>query len=192
MVVCGSTRARLTNARSWWERVAKRAFLLFRFRSLGRFLIQLSNSFKLLRVAARLVQEHASVVVYVDPEIRLSITVGKVACFVECFAVFPERSAWRCEGVDWIQSYNAILPLRCLSLHLFTSGGAFSSYRNVASKASNKNLSQSFLSERLWDPTNPSYAVDWRNGNLYAVMCCEAESGVDGTEDKPSHSKGGV
>src|SRR5437879_13353680 len=32
MVVCGSTRARLTNARSWWERVAKRALLLFRFR----------------------------------------------------------------------------------------------------------------------------------------------------------------
>ena len=140
------------------ERLVKRAFLLFRFRPLGRFLIQLSNSFKLLRMAARLVQEHASVVVYVDPEIQLSIAVGKVACFVECFAVFPERSAWRCEGVDWIQSYNAILPLRCLSLHLFTSGGAFSNYRNIAGKASNKNLPQSFLSERLWDPTNPSYA----------------------------------
>jgi hypothetical protein len=27
-----------------------------------------------------------------------------------------------------------------LSLHIFTSGGAFSNYRNVASKASNKDL----------------------------------------------------
>src|SRR4029077_6169618 len=89
-----------------------------------------------------LVQEHSSVVVYVDPDIQLSIAVSKVACFVECFAVFPERSAWRCEGVDWIQSYNAILPLRCLSLHLFPSGGAFSNYRNVASKASNKETLQ--------------------------------------------------
>ena len=92
-----------------------------------------------------LVQKRASIVVYVDPEIQLSIAVSKVACFVECFAVFPERSAWRCEGVDWIQSYNAILPLRCLSLHLFTSGGAFSNYRNVASKASIKNRPLSFL-----------------------------------------------
>src|SRR6266851_7033327 len=113
MVVCTRAQARLSNTRWSWERVVKRAYLGFGFRPLGRFLIQLSNSFKLLRVAARLVQEHASVVVYVDPEIQLSIAVGKVACFVECFAVFPERSAWRCEGVDWIQSYNAILPLRC-------------------------------------------------------------------------------
>ena len=77
-VVCASTRARLTNARWWWERLVKRAFLLFRFRPLGRFLIQLSNSFKLLRVAARLVQEHASVIVYVDPEIQSSIVVSQI------------------------------------------------------------------------------------------------------------------
>jgi len=77
-VVCASTRARLSNARWWWERLVKRAFLLFRFRPLGRFLIQLSNSFKLLRVAARLVQEHASVIVYVDPEIQSSIVVSQI------------------------------------------------------------------------------------------------------------------
>ena len=78
MVVYGSTRARLTNARWWWERAVKRAFLLFRFRLVGRFLIQLSNSFKLLRVAARLVQKHASVIVYVDPEIQSSIAVSQI------------------------------------------------------------------------------------------------------------------
>jgi hypothetical protein len=77
-VVCASTRARLTNPRWWWERLVKRAFLLFRFRPVGRFLIQLSNSFKLLRVAARLVQEHASVIVYVDPEIQSSIVVSQI------------------------------------------------------------------------------------------------------------------
>jgi hypothetical protein len=60
------------------ERLMKRAFLLFRFRPLWRFLIQLSNSFKLLRVAARLVQEHASVIVYVDPEIQSSIVVSEI------------------------------------------------------------------------------------------------------------------
>src|SRR5260370_13159252 len=97
----------------------------------GRFSVFSSCS-----VVTCLVQKRASVVVYVDPEIQLSIAVGKVACFVECFAVFPERSAWRCEGVDWIQSYNAILPLRCLSLHLFTSGGPSSNYRNVVITAS--------------------------------------------------------
>ena len=79
-VVCGRLReyAGETNARWWWERAVKRAFLLFRFRPLGRFLIQLSNSFKLLRVAASLVQEHASVIVYVDPEIQSSIVVGQI------------------------------------------------------------------------------------------------------------------
>ena len=56
----------------------ERAFLLFRFRPLGRFLIQLSNSFKLLRVAASLVQEHASVIVYVDPEIQSSIVLSQI------------------------------------------------------------------------------------------------------------------
>ena len=60
------------------ERLVKRAFLLFRFRLVGRFLIQLSNSFKLLRVAARLVQEHASVIVYVDPEIQSSMVVSQI------------------------------------------------------------------------------------------------------------------
>ena len=78
MVVCASTRAGLTNARSWWEQVAKRAFLLFRFRLVGRFLIQLSNSFKLFRVGARLVQKHSSVIVYVDPEIQSSIAVSQI------------------------------------------------------------------------------------------------------------------
>ena len=109
----------------------------------GRFSVHSSCS-----MVTCFVQKRAGVVVYVDPEKQLSIAVSKVACFVDCFAVFAERSAWRCEGVDSIQSYNAILPLRCLSLHLFTSGGAFSNYRNVASKASNKNLTLSFLSER--------------------------------------------
>src|SRR5882724_3803960 len=89
--VCASTRTGLTNARWWWERVLNRAFLLFRFRPLGRSLIQLSNSFKLLRVAARLVQKHASVIVYVDPEIQSSIVVSQISCFVERFAIFPER-----------------------------------------------------------------------------------------------------
>jgi hypothetical protein len=42
------------------------------------FLIQLSNSFKLLRVAARLVQEHASIIVYVNPEIQSSIVVSQI------------------------------------------------------------------------------------------------------------------
>jgi hypothetical protein len=78
VVVCASTRARLTDARSWWERPVKQTFLLFRFRALGRFLIQLSNSFELLRVAASLVQEHASVIVYVDSEIQGSIVVGQI------------------------------------------------------------------------------------------------------------------
>lgn len=70
--------AKLTNARWWWERVVKRAFLLFGFRRVGRFLIQLSNSFELLWVAARLVQKHASVIVYVDPEIQSSIVVSQI------------------------------------------------------------------------------------------------------------------
>ena len=117
MVVCASTRARLINTRWSWERVVKRAFLLFRLRPLGRFLIQLSNSFKLLRVAARLVQKLAGVIVYVDPEIQLSIAVSQISCFVEGVAVFPERPTWPRESIDWVQSYDAILTVRGSCLH---------------------------------------------------------------------------
>ena len=78
MVVCASTQVRLSNTRWSWERVVKRAYLRFRFRRLGSFFMQLSNSFKLLRVAARLVQEHASVIIYVNPEIQSSIVVSQI------------------------------------------------------------------------------------------------------------------
>ena len=62
--------------KEWLSR--RRAFLGFRFRPPGRFLSQLSNSFKLLRVAARLVQKHSSVVVYIDPEKQSSIVVSQI------------------------------------------------------------------------------------------------------------------
>ena len=77
-------------------------------------------------MGTRLVQKRAGVIVYVDPEVRLSVAVSHVSRFFERFAVFPERSARRSECVDWIQSYNAILTLRCLFLHLFTEDGALS------------------------------------------------------------------
>ena len=68
-------------------------------------------------VAACLVQKLSPVVVYVDPEVRFSIAVSELSCFLERFAVLPQWSARPCECVNWIQSYYPILTLRCLYLH---------------------------------------------------------------------------
>ena len=94
-----------------------------------------------LGVAACLVQKFTGVVVYVDPRVRLCIAFRQVAGFVERFTLFPERSAWPCERIDWIQSYNAILTLRCLLVPaLFTSGWSLLYYLNVDTKASIESL----------------------------------------------------
>ena len=106
-------------------REAEVTFLGFRSSSRRRFLIWLFNPSK-LGVAACLVQKFTGVVVYVDPRVRLCIAFCQVSCFVEGFAVFPERSAWPCESIDGIQSYHAILTLRCLYLHYSAQPGSFS------------------------------------------------------------------
>ena len=71
----------------------------------------------MLSVRARLVQKRPGVIVYVDPQVRLSVAVRQISCFVERFTVFQERAARPCEGVDWILSYYSILTLRCAYLH---------------------------------------------------------------------------
>ena len=114
------------------------AFLALRFIFTGNVLIQLLNPLKLLRVTASLVQKLAGVVVYIDPGVRLFIAVCQVSCLVEGFAVFPERSAWPCESVDWIQSYYPILTFRGLCLHGSPQTGDSFTYPNASTKASIK------------------------------------------------------
>ena len=91
-------------------------------------------------VAARLVQKLSPVVVYVDPEVRSSIAVSEISCFLERFAVLPQWSARPCECVNWIQSYYPILTLRCLYLHHPPQAEALFDYPNVETKASIKVL----------------------------------------------------
>ena len=64
--------------------------------------------------------------------------VCQVSCLVEGFAVFPERSAWPCESVDWIQSYYPILTFRGLCLHGSPQTGDSFTYPNASIKASIK------------------------------------------------------
>ena len=91
-------------------------------------------------VAACLVQKLSPVVVYVDPEVRFSIAVSELSCFLERFAVLPQWSARPCECVNWIQSYYPILTFRCLYLHHPPRAEAFFNYPNVETEASIKVL----------------------------------------------------
>src|SRR6266849_7080571 len=90
------------------------------------------NPFELLSMAASLMQNLAVVVVNINPKIQLVIA-GSQICLVESFAIFPERSAWPCEGVYWIQPNYPVLPLGCTYFH--RSPGVFSKYANLASRA---------------------------------------------------------
>src|ERR1700722_4078178 len=75
------------------------------------------NPFELLSIAASLMQNLAVVVVNINPKIQLVIAGSQIQCLVESFAVFPERAAWPCEGVYWIQSDYPVLSLGCTYFH---------------------------------------------------------------------------
>src|ERR1700688_1620203 len=62
-------------------------------------------------------QNLAVVVVNINPKIRLVIAGSQIQCLVESCAVFPERAAWPCEGVYWIQSDYPVLSLGCTYFH---------------------------------------------------------------------------
>ena len=74
------------------------------------------NLFELLSIAASLMQNLAVVVVNINPKIRLVIPGSQIKRLVERFAVFPERAAWPCEGVYWIQPDYPVLSLGCTSI----------------------------------------------------------------------------
>src|SRR6266478_2992346 len=75
------------------------------------------NPFELLSIAASLMQNLAVVVVNINPKIQLVIAGSQIWCLVESFAVFPERAAWPCEGVYWIQPDYPVSPLGCTYFH---------------------------------------------------------------------------
>src|SRR4029077_16854865 len=75
------------------------------------------NLFELLSIAASLMQNLAVVIVNINPKIQLVIAGSQIECLVESFAVFPERAAWPCEGVYWVQPDYPVLPLGCTYFH---------------------------------------------------------------------------
>src|SRR6202171_6622463 len=75
------------------------------------------NPFELLPIAASLMENLAVVVVNINPKIQLVIARSQIQCLVESFAVFPERAAWPCEGVYWIQSDYPVLSFGCTYFH---------------------------------------------------------------------------
>src|SRR5260370_15481673 len=75
------------------------------------------NPFELLSIAASLMQNLGVVVVNINPKIQLVIAGSQIQCLVESFAVFPERAAWPCEVVYWIQSDYPVLSLGCTCFH---------------------------------------------------------------------------
>src|SRR5216684_4308146 len=75
------------------------------------------NPFELLSIAASLMQNLAVVIVNINPKIQLVIAGSQIYCLVESFAVFPERAAWPCEGVNWIQSDYPVFSLGCTYFH---------------------------------------------------------------------------
>src|SRR6266480_5354627 len=69
------------------------------------------NPFELLLIAASFMQNLAVVVLNINPKIQLVIAGSQILCLVESFAVFPERAAWPCEGVYWVQPITRYCPL---------------------------------------------------------------------------------
>src|ERR1700675_1427590 len=75
------------------------------------------NPFELLSIAASLMQNLAVVVVNINLKIKRGLAGSQIYCLVESFAVFPERAAWPCEGVYWIQSDYPVLSFGCTYFH---------------------------------------------------------------------------
>src|ERR1700688_2272695 len=123
-------------------------------------------------------QNLAVVVVNINPKIRLVIAGSQIQCLVESFAVFPERAAWPCEGVNWIQSDYPVLSLGCTYFHrlprwLGSSLSTLASARKQAENPAHPSVVPDlcFLSGRSVSSSQLNYI-----GTLLSPISCQSQN----------------